>query len=472
MVPLIVAPLLSRTLGASKLGEYGFSYSIVFYFLTFCNFGLTDYGTRIISIHRNDKEKTNKIFWSILTIKFFFFSLSAILYSILVFFLSRNGIVDFSISLALIFLLFSNSIDITFFYRGLEKFQILSISTIFVNILYALLIFIFVKTPSDVVFYTLLKSGILLIVNIPLYVFLPKKVGKPIFDKNELFISLKEGLSFFVPSLVMGLSPSIDQFFIGVFCDKIQVGFYQQVSKITALIFSIVYSISPVILANISFLYNDKEKNKELIHNRITKALLFAFSIAIPSVAGCFLISDVFIPLYFGEEFNSAIIVFKCLLPSSIFTSLSTVIISSCLFPQKKNSVVTKTILIGSFINACFTFTLIYFFQLGACGAAIATTLSGFCEFVFFLIYCKDSLYMKKETFLDILKIIISTLIMCLIIIIVNICFSPYIDSLYVIVFQVLIGFASFILCSIVLRVSIFFDYFKRITLKIFSKNK
>ena len=62
VVPLLLAPYLTRTLTAERLGTYSYANSIANYFLLFCALGFSISGSREIARSRNNQTDINTIF--------------------------------------------------------------------------------------------------------------------------------------------------------------------------------------------------------------------------------------------------------------------------------------------------------------------------------------------------------------------------------------------------------------------------
>lgn len=62
VIPLIVSPYLTRTMGSIALGTYTYTYSIAYYFVVFAMLGINKHGQRIIAQRRNDSEKLRTTF--------------------------------------------------------------------------------------------------------------------------------------------------------------------------------------------------------------------------------------------------------------------------------------------------------------------------------------------------------------------------------------------------------------------------
>lgn len=57
IVPLILTPYLSKTIGAEGIGIYSYTFSVCNYFVMFAMLGMRIYGNREIAKVRNDREK-------------------------------------------------------------------------------------------------------------------------------------------------------------------------------------------------------------------------------------------------------------------------------------------------------------------------------------------------------------------------------------------------------------------------------
>ena len=65
IVPLISIPYVSRVLGASNIGIYSYTYSIVYYFMLTSMLGINNYGARTIAQCKDNKKERSEQFFSI-----------------------------------------------------------------------------------------------------------------------------------------------------------------------------------------------------------------------------------------------------------------------------------------------------------------------------------------------------------------------------------------------------------------------
>lgn len=453
LTPLVCSPYLSRVLGAENIGIYSFAYSYAHYFLLFAAFGFTDFGARLVSKNRDNLEKRNSIFWTILFVRLLFVVVALGIYFVLAFSGLFQGVYDKNVLFSLALIIVSAAFDISFFFRGIEKFKFISFATAIANVLYVVSIFTLVRSTNDLVIYTLLKSGSTLLISLIMWIFCKNRISKPSIQKEHLLSTLKGGAAFFLPSLVMGISASLDQTFIGLFSNNVQVAYYQQSLKITTLLFSVVYAFSPVVLSRISLLRNDSEKNKDEINVLIAKSILLVFALLIPAVVGLYLIGKQFIPLYYGREFYDAVPVFYVLLPIALASSLSSIIINTLYYPVKQTWRVTIIIGISVIINVSLSILLLLTTNLGAIAAAIGTVIGEVIIVTFLTIFARKEINFKIIS-KDLLKIVIATIVMSALIVAFLFLNDKFfkLNSLVLTIINISIGLITYPLMCILLK--------------------
>lgn len=149
-LPIITVPYVSRTLGASALGEYYYITAIVSYFSVFAILGTTDYGQREIAKRQKDKEERSKLFWNI-----FYFRIlcTVVTFFVYIFFIIFFPLKYRNLLLVNILSFISWICDVSWYFQGMENFKVTAIRNGLVKILATIFIFILIKKPSDVVLY-------------------------------------------------------------------------------------------------------------------------------------------------------------------------------------------------------------------------------------------------------------------------------------------------------------------------------
>ena len=172
ILPLITTPYLSRVLGAEGIGIYGYTYSIVTYFILFGSLGVAMYGQREIAYAQENVEARKKVFIEIIIFRFITIALAAVAY----FFLFMNG-KEYQIYYQILLIeLIAAAFDISWFFQGMEEFKRTVTRNVLVRICSVSLVFILVKTKEDLAKFTLIYSLADLIGNLSLWLYVPKYI--------------------------------------------------------------------------------------------------------------------------------------------------------------------------------------------------------------------------------------------------------------------------------------------------------
>ena len=455
--PLIVSPFLTRVLGAENIGLYSFSYSYAHYFILFASFGFANYGTMIISESRGDFDRRNQLFWSLLITRLIFVLISSLIFTILLLSNAFVGATDKNMMLVFLFLIVSTAFDISFFFRGIEKLGIISFVTALVNVFYVVSVLLFVKSTNDLLIFTIFKTLSTSLIYFTLWLFCFKRITLPKISKKDMMKIFKGSLAFFLPTLVMGISTSLDQTLVGIFSNNVQVAFYQQSAKITTLLSAILYSVSSVILARTSLLNSEKaeDEEKKLL---FAKSFLLGFFILAPVVAGLYAVGNMFIPLYYGDEFIDSVPTFFWLLPVSLISSLSSIVIAGYYYPLRKTKNVTLIVFISIMINVALSILLLVLTDFGAVAAAIGSVVAE-AFILLVLILGAKKIISPKLFWKDLLKILISTGIMVICVLLLNsiVLIQNFNQEIYIIMIYMIFGALVYYLLLLLSREDILF---------------
>ena len=200
ILPLISAPYISRILGAEGIGTYSYTYSIVSYFVMFAMLGINNYGNRLIAQTRDDKEKLSINFWSLYILEFIITAIVLIAYIIFITFIIKEDKLMYILQFGYIL---SSFFDINWFFFGIEEFKITVTRNTIIKILSFVLLFIFVKTKSDIYIYTIILVISNFISNIVLWPFIFKRIKKVKISFKDIFKHLKPCIILFIPVIAV-----------------------------------------------------------------------------------------------------------------------------------------------------------------------------------------------------------------------------------------------------------------------------
>lgn len=438
ITPLITAPYISRVFGPDGVGVYSFNYSIATYFVYFCLLGINNYGVREIAKCQTDDER-NATFSSVYFTQFIVSFVVLAAYSIYLFSFNIDNKI---IAICFIPYVLSGMIDINWFFFGTEKFSVTTIRNCIVKTLMIVCVFIFVKSSSDLWVYCLIISFAALLTQLIMWIsfFRVGRIKKP---NIKLFAKHLKGMSvLFVPVLAVSLYRIMDKIMLGFFTTKDYVGYYENAEQIIGVPGTITTALGTAMLPRMT---NMLATNKENHFNGLFRnSVFFVEFICFPMAFGILAVSDTFIPLYYGQEFEHSSIILKILCISFVFSSLASVLRTQYLIPKNKDKIYIGSVISGAVVNLVANLILIPHFN--AIGAAIGTVIANIVvalyQFVFvFKEYKNVKCYSKGIPF------IFFGFAMYLLII--GISRFLHLNNFLLLIVQVFIGIASYSLLSI-----------------------
>lgn len=386
IIPFIVSPFLTRTLGENSLGLFTFSNSIVTYFVLLANLGIARYGQREISNAKNNKRE---VFWSLFLNHLIFSILSLTIYTVLLFTIFKNQINIYSI--CLIYIL-SALFDVTWLFYGQENFKIVTIINGFFALIKMILVFLLIRNPEDLWIYQILYYGAFLASNLLIFAIAAKNVGKPTFLLKEALKHIKPLLYFALVTIAVTLYTVFDKTLIGLFLDKSEVAFYEYADKIIAIPKMFLLTIGAVLFPKMCSLEsNDKSKKISQIH---VISLFFAIGIGVGAIFGLFALGKPAITLYYGENFAKSGEYIIYMSPLILFVTLGDILRTQFIIPKKKDGFLLLSVSLNAALNLILSLVLIK--PLGVYGVIIGTMVAECFGCILQLVYCRKYTKFKK----------------------------------------------------------------------------
>ncbi len=369
ILPLITTPYLSRVLGAEGIGIYSYTYAIVTYFILFGSLGVALYGQREIAYAQENQEKRKKVFIEIVAFRFITILISTVVY----YFIFVNG-KEYKLYYTILILeLIAAAFDISWFFQGLEEFKKTVTRNVLVRICSVTLVFLLVKTKEDLAKFTLIYSLADLIGNLSLWLYLPKYLRGIKIDKISIKQHLPHIVLLFIPQIANQIYNILDTTMIGwLVKDKSETGYYEQGHKVIRLLLTIVNSLGVVMVPKMANAFANN--NKKQINSYMKMSFRFTFFLSFPIMLGIISISNIFVPLFFGEGYDKVNYIIYLLSPMVLLMGIANVIGIQYLLPTKRQKAYTISVTCGVIVNFILNYILITLYQ--SIGAAIATVLS------------------------------------------------------------------------------------------------
>ncbi|MBR5227162.1 MAG: flippase [Clostridia bacterium] len=459
ILPIITTPYLSRVLGAENIGVYGYTISIVTYFTLLGALGINKYGQREIAYVQNDIDKRSKVFWELNIIKS-----CTIFISTIVFFFTFCIKGEYTMYYKILILeLIATLLDITWFFQGIENFKKVVIRNLIIKVISVVLIFVFIKSPNDLMKYFCIYVCSNFWGNGIFWVGIGRFVKKVKINFRDLKAHIKPLISLFIPQIAVSIYTVLDKTMIGILSDEIvEVGYYEQSQKIIKIALTLVTTMSIVMLPRISNVF--AQGKQEELNEYMRKTFKFDFFLSFPIMFGIMATAPNMVPWFFGEGYDKIINLLIMGSPIVLFISLSSTIGTQYLVSIKKQNIQTYAVVSGAVINFVLNFLLIPKFN--SLGAIIATITAELIITLIEMIYIvKNKIINIKYFIKDMHKYVISSIIMFVSIYLITKFLSTGIICTLI---QVIIGIIVYIALLLILK-----DEFLINTLKsVFNRKK
>lgn len=389
VIPLIIAPYLTRTLGSNALDDYEFTYSIAYYFVLVAMLGISRHGQRIIAARREDKQALGKAFWSLYLVHAAF-SVVAIL-AFVVFTAVFGG--DYK-AIYLIQTLFVASalFDVTWLFYGLENFKSVVIRNFIIKIVECVLIFCLVKTTSDLWVYTLIMASSLCLGQL---VMLPQAIGfvKPVkFGWVDVKEHFKPLFVLFIAVVASTLYTVFDKTLLGIMLpNENNVAYYEFSNKIISVPKTVISVICTVMFPRVcAAVARGDDKS---VRKYVNYSLQFTCFLGLGAIFGLLGIANLFAVLYYGESFAVCGDVIIALSPNIFIIELGNIVRTQYMVPNKMDMHLSVSYIINAVFNLVLSIALIP--VLGIYGAVIGTLAAEMCGLIFQMILCRKFLPVK-----------------------------------------------------------------------------
>jgi O-antigen/teichoic acid export membrane protein len=364
LLSFFVTVYIARILGASGFGKISFAFSIFAYGVLLSDLGLSIYGTREVS---RRKGSIDEITSNVLSLRFILALLSfALLLLFSLFFPMQR---DTRVLLSLYsFSIFFYAFYLDWFFKGRERMASVALSAVITQIVYVILVFVYVNQPSDIIRIPFLWfAGIGAGTAFLLFIFY---ISKHRLKYTVKFSILKVSIPLGIAVIMNQIYFHFDLITIGILKGETSVGFYNAGFKLVTFLLSVDTAFAWVYFPMVSRLFvESKEKMRELIFVSTKLILIFV----IPLGFGGTLLSERIIQLVYGERFLYASDAFRILVWAIPLTSVQT-IFAFGLIGCNREKKYTFGMIIGTILNIVLNLVLIPL--IGIKGAAAATIFS------------------------------------------------------------------------------------------------
>jgi PST family polysaccharide transporter len=310
VLPFLVIPLLTRSLGLDGFGKYAFYLGIANFLLVFVRFGFEFSATRQISLHSEDKTTVGEIVGAVLQIKAGLLILASIIYAV-VLFLVKPDQQNSLLLLGGLLLLTGQMFLPLWYFQGMQQMKFVTLYTVVTKIIYVGALFAIIRVNDDygyaVVIYggSFFVAGLLSIIQVFWQVPVKLSINTDILKKV-----FKEALPFFTSRIFVAAYTSSLVPLIGFIGGTSQVAIYSASEKLYLAAQSVMHPLTNALYPHIA-------KNRDLsLFKKVFVAAMFM--VVIGGTAGYF-VAPYLIEFLFGENFTASVDIFNLHIIALVF---------------------------------------------------------------------------------------------------------------------------------------------------------
>lgn len=371
VIPLIIYPYVSRVLGAQTYGKYAFAESVMGYIALISGFGISTYAIREIAKVRDDRSRAAQFSAEIFTINLVTMLIALTVLGTMLLLVPRLHETRSLFGIMAVDVLFS-TFSRDWLTEAYEDYTYITMRYLFFQILSAIAILLFVRTPNDVVIYACLRCAATVGGYMVSILYTRKYAPICLCTLKRLRGHWKPLFVFFGCSCASAIYIHSDVTILGFFKNDTDVGIYSIVSKIYTLVKSFVNAIVLVMIPRVSYYVgNHKEKHYA---DLIRSAENILTMIILPAAVGVWCLSGDLIMALAGEEYTAGAGALKILAVSLIFAVFSYLYAYGCLIPNGMDQYFFKASIASAVLNILGNLILIPLFGIDA--AAMTTLLA------------------------------------------------------------------------------------------------
>lgn len=365
LIPIVLTPYLTRTLGSTNLGIDSYVTSIVTIVQLFGTLGINMYSSREIAKKRDSKTELTNLYYELQTIRW---SLAVL---VLIGYLMFASFQEYKIFFLIQSMtLISYCIDVTWLFAGLEEMKLPVTRNIIIKIVQTIAIFSLVKSENHLIRYIIIIAISNSISALCMYTQVGKKVGK--YNKSELNIKqhIKPVIALFLPQVASTIYVQFDRTMIGLLSSDISfVSIYDKAENIIKIPLQFTSAATAAVLPRVAYEYSQGRVDR--LKTLLLTEMKYVITFTIPCVAGMIVVADALCITYLGNGYAGSASVMKVLAPVIFIIGLGEIFGTQLLVSV--NEVKGLTLSFGGGAVANLIFNSIFIPIWDAKGAAIGT---------------------------------------------------------------------------------------------------
>ena len=457
ITPLITSPIISRALGADNLGIYSATQAFANYFMFVAMLGVEKYGQRTVAAAESETDK-QRLFWEIYSVQFASSVFAVIAYYCVVLITAGERL---QIELIQGLWVVSCLLDISWFFFAREEFKVTVTRNLIIKTLTVLCVVLFVRSPKDLLVYTLVMAGGTTLSQLVLWGSLFRRIKIHRVNWKSVKVHVSPILKLFIPVIALSVYHIMDKSMLDLLSTEADVGWYYAVDKIVYIPLGLILALGTVMLSRMSYVLNNETQDKatQLLDKSVELTMFVTCAVAFGVAAIC----KEFIPFFFGPGYEPCVELMFLFLPVLLIKALGDVVRTQFLIAAWKDNIYTSAVISGAITNVIFNVLLIPHY--GAKGAVLGTLAAEFVVLCVQVGGCRKDIPFIRFFIKHSIYIAIGAIMTGAVRFVVSI-YRPS-NTLIQIIYMIIIGASVYLICCFITwrikSTSIFSPYIKRI---------
>ena len=346
LLPLVIAPYLSRVAGTDGVGLYSKAWSISYIFCLVGMLGLNDYGVRTIAQVRDDREELDRTFSSIWQMQLIVAGATLLAWFGYVFLAAGE---ERTIAFSLTMMSVSCLCSFDWCLMGLDQFKQIALRNTAVKCIATACVFLFVRSKADLWIYGLAWSLSTLLGNLSCAATLKGKVSYRRTSLRDSLRHLKPCAVLFISVMAVSIYRTMDKVMVSVIAGVDENGLYENAEKVIYCLSGFISAIGTVMMPKVAHMQKMGETEK--IARHIDRSMDLVICMVSAMAFGVAAVADRFAPLFYGEDFRYSGMLMIPLAFTLIMIGFANVIRTQVVLPQKRDSIFVRSVCCGAVVN-------------------------------------------------------------------------------------------------------------------------
>ena len=325
LIPFLVLPIISRILGASLFGSVSYAQNIITYLTLLVNYGFEYSATRQISIAREDKAKTDAIFWSVIAAKSCLLVVSFAILAVLPFCMERVAcdpkLYIYTALVNIGFVFFP-----TWYLQGVQQMDKMAWANFFAKLLGAVLVLTLVREASAYRFYPLMMSVASIVIGIGAMIYVIRHFGisRPKFTRQTMREVMQAGAPIFLNNIFIAFYSTANMTLLGIYAADDVIGYFSGAQRLVqALNMVVVMPVSMAVYPEISRRFAESKVQGVQF---LKQVLLWAGGASAIVSLVAFAAAPLIIRIMYGAGFEPSVALLRWLSPIPFLVMVATLL--------------------------------------------------------------------------------------------------------------------------------------------------